>query len=69
MAESVGRCLVKVPLRPSVSSAFNCVLMRRQLDSLLHFSLLVVRERVRLVPDLTVLWLAATDAHDRSDAE
>jgi hypothetical protein len=63
MAESVGRCLVKVPLGPSVSSGLNCVLMRRELGPLLDFSVLVVRERGRPV------WLAAADTHDGSDAE
>jgi hypothetical protein len=63
----------KVPFEGAVgalvSSALNCVMMRRLLGSLLDFSVLVVRERVKLVPDSTVLWLATTDAHDGSDAE
>jgi hypothetical protein len=33
MVESLGRCLVKVLLGPSVSSALSCVPMRRQLGS------------------------------------
>jgi hypothetical protein len=70
LAESVGRYFVKVVSLLSGVSGLGCVLIRRQLSSLLRFSVLVDLER--LASDFVTLRPAATDAHDRvdgSDAE